>query len=103
MQEIRRFDDDIFRAGSWRMAWWMVLGACVPLLEAEGHFVTAPTLTGLAERAPARSRDVNLTTHINDIVEQNENPIYAAFRRLETCLSDHCRACGGTQAGAISR
>lgn len=53
--------------GAWHGGWcWERV---VPLLEAEGHFVTAPTLTGLAERVSVLSRDVNLTTHINDIVD----------------------------------
>jgi pimeloyl-ACP methyl ester carboxylesterase len=39
------------------------------LLRAEGHAVTAPTLTGLAERAPSLSRSVTLATHVQDIVE----------------------------------
>src|SRR5262249_44363106 len=40
----------------------------VPFLEAAGHEVYAPTLTGLAERASELSPDVGLDTHIQDIV-----------------------------------
>ncbi|TYL81281.1 alpha/beta hydrolase [Bradyrhizobium rifense] len=37
-------------------------------LEHEGHKVFAPSLTGLAERSHLLSRDVNLDTHIADVV-----------------------------------
>jgi pimeloyl-ACP methyl ester carboxylesterase len=39
------------------------------LLEAEGHAVYAPTLTGLGERSHLLSPDVDLETHITDVVE----------------------------------
>jgi len=38
------------------------------LLTAAGHTVYRPTLTGLGERFHLASADINLTTHINDIV-----------------------------------
>jgi pimeloyl-ACP methyl ester carboxylesterase len=38
------------------------------LLQAEGHRVWRPTLTGLGERAHLASRDIDLETHIQDIV-----------------------------------
>jgi len=38
-------------------------------LEARGHEVFAPSLTGLAERASARSRRVDLDHHIDDVVQ----------------------------------
>jgi len=38
------------------------------LLTAHGHTVYRPTLTGLGEKVHLASPDVNLTTHINDIV-----------------------------------
>jgi pimeloyl-ACP methyl ester carboxylesterase len=51
--------------GAWMGGWaWSRLA---PLLEAEGHRVHAPTLTGLAERAKLLSKDVNLSTHIEDV------------------------------------
>src|SRR6185312_10673692 len=51
--------------GAWMGGWaWSRL---VPLLEAEGHRVYAPTLTGLAERASLLTKDVNLSTHIEDV------------------------------------
>ena len=38
-----------------------------PLLEAAGHMVYAPTLTGLAERADELTPEVGLATHVADI------------------------------------
>jgi len=38
------------------------------LLEKKGHKVFAPTLTGLGERSHLLSKDINLDTHITDIV-----------------------------------
>ncbi len=38
------------------------------LLEARGHKVYAPSLTGLADRSHLMSRDINLDTHIQDVV-----------------------------------
>jgi pimeloyl-ACP methyl ester carboxylesterase len=52
--------------GGWHGGWcWQKV---IPLLEAAGHEVYAPTLTGLAERASELSPDVGLDTHIQDIV-----------------------------------
>jgi pimeloyl-ACP methyl ester carboxylesterase len=39
------------------------------LLRALGHRVFTPTLSGLAERAGDNVRSINLTTHINDILD----------------------------------
>ena len=51
--------------GAWHGGWcWEKV---VPLLEAAGHAVYAPTLTGLAERAAELSPDVGLDTHIQDV------------------------------------
>lgn len=51
--------------GAWQGGWaW---SRFAPLLEAEGHRVYAPTLTGLAERANLLTKDVNLSTHIEDV------------------------------------
>jgi pimeloyl-ACP methyl ester carboxylesterase len=47
--------------GGW--CWWKVR----PILEAAGHRVFTPTLTGLGERSHLLTRDVNLTTHIQDV------------------------------------
>jgi pimeloyl-ACP methyl ester carboxylesterase len=52
--------------GAWFGGWcWQKV---IPFLEAAGHEVYAPTLTGLAERASELSPDVGLETHIQDIV-----------------------------------
>ncbi len=52
--------------GAWHGGWcWQKV---TPFLEAAGHQVYAPTLTGLAERASELSPDIGLDTHIQDIV-----------------------------------
>lgn len=52
--------------GAWQGGWaW---SRFKPLLEAKGHRVYAPTLTGLAERASSLTKDVNLSTHIEDVI-----------------------------------
>ena len=57
--------------GAWHGGWcW---GKVRPLLEDRGHTVYTPTLTGLAERADLLTRDVNLSTHIRDVVELFES------------------------------
>jgi pimeloyl-ACP methyl ester carboxylesterase len=48
--------------GGW--CWWKVR----PILEAAGHRVFTPTLTGVGERSHLLTRDVNLTTHIQDVI-----------------------------------
>jgi pimeloyl-ACP methyl ester carboxylesterase len=54
--------------GAWHGAWcWERV---TPLLE--GHRVTTPTLTGLGERAGEASAEVNLDTHIADLVAHLE-------------------------------
>ncbi len=52
--------------GAWHGGWcWQKV---IPFLEAAGHEVYAPTLTGLAERASELTPEVGLDTHIQDIV-----------------------------------
>jgi pimeloyl-ACP methyl ester carboxylesterase len=52
--------------GAWHGGWcWQPVAA---RLEAKGHTVYRPTLTGLGDRAHLLSRDVGLATHIQDIV-----------------------------------
>jgi len=52
--------------GAWHGGWaWQRVA---PLLRAEGHTVYTPTLTGLADRSHLASDEVNLTTHVTDIV-----------------------------------
>ena len=52
--------------GAWHGGWrWSRLA---PLLQAQGHTVFAPTLTGLGDRAHLARADVDLDHHIKDIV-----------------------------------
>jgi pimeloyl-ACP methyl ester carboxylesterase len=52
--------------GSWHGGWcW---SRVLPLLEGAGARVSAPTLTGVGERAHLIDRRVNLETHVDDIV-----------------------------------
>ncbi len=52
--------------GAWHGGWcWRRVA---DLLEAKGHKVYSPTLTGLADRSHLLSKDVVLDTHIADIV-----------------------------------
>ena len=64
--------------GAWFGGWcWQKV---IPLLEAAGHEVYAPTLTGLAERASELSPDVGLETHIQDVVgELVEKNLYGVI------------------------
>src|SRR6516165_11196801 len=52
--------------GAWVGAWYWRRVA--DLLEKKGHKVFSPTLTGLGERSHLLSKDINLDTHITDIV-----------------------------------
>src|SRR5215831_5722049 len=52
--------------GAWHGGWcWKKV---TPLLRAAGHEVYTPTLTGLGERVHLASPKVDLTTHIQDVV-----------------------------------
>src|ERR1700759_2182793 len=52
--------------GAWHGGWcWRRVA---DLLEARGHRVFTPTLTGLGERSHLMSADINLDTHITDVV-----------------------------------
>jgi pimeloyl-ACP methyl ester carboxylesterase len=52
--------------GAWHGGWcWKKL---TPLLRGAGHEVFTPTLTGLGERAHLASPEVDLSTHIQDVV-----------------------------------
>ena len=53
-------------AGAYGGGWWWK--KVTPLLRVAGHEVYTPTLTGLGERAHLLSPDVDLSTHIRDIV-----------------------------------
>ena len=52
--------------GAWHGGWCWRLVA--DRLAAAGHRVFCPTLTGLGERAHLLTREVNLSTHITDVV-----------------------------------
>ncbi len=52
--------------GAWGGGW--VWKRVAPLLRAQGHEVFTPTLTGLGERVHLARPEVNLDTHIQDIV-----------------------------------
>ena len=52
--------------GAWHGGWcWKKV---TPLLTAAGHTVYTPTLTGLGDRAHLARTDINLETHIQDVV-----------------------------------
>ena len=52
--------------GAWHGSWcWKRVRR---LLQAQGHDVFTPTLTGVADRSHLMSREVNLETHILDVV-----------------------------------
>ena len=53
--------------GAWHGGWcWTRVS---PLLRAASHTVFTPTLTGLGERSHLLTRDVDLDTHITDVVQ----------------------------------
>jgi pimeloyl-ACP methyl ester carboxylesterase len=52
--------------GSWHGAWcW---SRVLPLLRGAGYAAHAVTLAGVGERAHLLSNDINLTTHVNDVL-----------------------------------
>ncbi|MGE0314719.1 MAG: alpha/beta fold hydrolase [Lautropia sp.] len=52
--------------GAWHGGWcWRRL---TPLLQAAGHRVHAPTLTGVGERSHLLDADVGLSTHVEDVI-----------------------------------
>ena len=52
--------------GAWHGGWcWRRVA---DMLEKKGHKVYTPTLTGVGERSHLMSKDINLDTHIADIV-----------------------------------
>lgn len=52
--------------GAWSAAWgWKKMR---PLMQSRGHILITPTLTGLGERGHLANRDINLDTHIADIL-----------------------------------
>jgi pimeloyl-ACP methyl ester carboxylesterase len=57
----------VLLAPGWAGAW--VYRDTIAQLRAQGHTVYAPTLTGLADRSHLRTAQVNLDTHIRDVVD----------------------------------
>ena len=52
--------------GAWSAGWgWKKMR---PLLRARGHELLTPSYTGIGERSHAASRDVDLETHVSDIL-----------------------------------
>ena len=53
--------------GGWHGAWcW---SRVVPLLQGEGHEVVVPALTGLGERAHLATPEVDVSTHVRELVD----------------------------------
>jgi pimeloyl-ACP methyl ester carboxylesterase len=51
--------------GSWHGGWcWRRVS---DLLESSGHSVYSPTMTGLGERSHLLTRDINVSTHVEDV------------------------------------
>jgi pimeloyl-ACP methyl ester carboxylesterase len=76
--------------GAWHGSWcWKRVR---PLLQLAGHEVFTPTLTGVGERSHLLARQVNLSTHIDDVVN---------LIRWEE-LSDLI-LCGHSYGGAVVR
>lgn len=60
----------VFVPGAWHGAW--CFEAVEKLLKAQGHATVALTLTGVSDRANEASAEVNLETHIQDVVGRLE-------------------------------
>ena len=79
--------------GMWHGGWcWQKV---TPLLRAAGHDVYTPTLTGLGERRHLRSAEIDLNTHVQDVVNVFE---YEDLR--DVILVGH--SFGGTLASVIA-
>ena len=64
--------------GAWHGGWcWADVAG---VLQAAGHRVFAPSLTGLADRAHLFGAQVTLATHVEDVVRLIE------FERLDGCV-----------------
>jgi pimeloyl-ACP methyl ester carboxylesterase len=81
--------------GAWHGGWcWRRVA---DLLEAKGHKVFAPSLTGNGDRSHLLSKDVNLDTHIADIVN-----LFKWEEIKDACLVAHSYA-GWPASGALEQ
>jgi pimeloyl-ACP methyl ester carboxylesterase len=81
--------------GAWHGGWcWRRVA---DLLEAKGHKVYTPTLTGLADRSHLLSKDVILDTHIADIVN-----LFKWEELKDVCLVAHSYG-GWPTSGALEQ
>ena len=81
--------------GAWHGGWcWRRVA---DLLEAKGHKVFAPTLTGFADRSHLLSKDIILDTHIADIVN-----LFQWEDLKDVCLVAHSYG-GWPSSGALEQ
>ena len=81
--------------GAWHGGWcWRRVS---DLLEKKGHKVFSPTLTGVGERSHLLSKDVNLDTHITDIVN-----VFKWEDLKDVCLVAHSYG-GWPSSGALEQ
>lgn len=79
--------------GGWHGAWaW---SRVMERLRSEGHDVFAPTLTGLADRAHLLTREVDLSTHVGDVLG-----VFERERLDEVVLCGH--SYGGVVVTAVA-
>ena len=64
----RRPAEFVLVHGAWAGAW--SCARVIDRLMAQGHRIHVPTLSGLGERCHLAGREINLTTHVNDIVNE---------------------------------
>jgi alpha-beta hydrolase superfamily lysophospholipase len=81
--------------GAWHGGWcWRRVA---DLLEKQGHKVFTPTLTGVGERSHLMSKDINLDTHITDLVN-----VFKWEDLKDVCLVVHSYG-GWPGSGAIEQ
>jgi pimeloyl-ACP methyl ester carboxylesterase len=81
--------------GAWHGGWcWRRVS---DRLEKQGHKVFAPTLTGLGERSHLLSKEINLDTHITDIVN-----LFKWEELRDVCLVAHSYG-GWPTSGALEQ
>ena len=81
--------------GAWHGGWcWRRVA---DLLEKQGHKVYTPTLTGLGERVHLMSKDIDLNTHITDVVN-----VFKYEDLKDVCLVAHSYG-GWPSSGALEQ